>query len=115
MMLEQPPARALEEEEEREAPQGCSAAAAQLVGVALQMTVSLGDAEVGISGVHRIRYEADQQLVQQPEKPALEAIRGDAVWGDGWVPSPKRTYLYANHRFILTKKNILHLDTSHSY
>ncbi|CAL9112222.1 unnamed protein product, partial [Musa acuminata var. zebrina] len=60
-MLEQPPARALGEEEE------------ELVGVALQMAVSL------VSGVHRTRYEADRQLVHQPEKAALEAIAPSAA------------------------------------
>ncbi|URE34625.1 homeobox protein [Musa troglodytarum] len=94
-MLKQPPARALDEEEEREAPQGCSAAAAQLVGVALQMAVSL------VSGVHRTRYEADQQLVYQPEKAALEAMGRDAVCGDGWVPSPKRCCCLPVHGWAL--------------
>ncbi|CAL9144986.1 unnamed protein product [Musa hybrid cultivar] len=43
----------------------------------------------------------NRQLVHQPEKAALEAIGGDAVCGDGWVPRPKRCCCLSVHGWAL--------------
>ncbi|KAL6504293.1 hypothetical protein OROGR_026216 [Orobanche gracilis] len=48
-----------------------------------------GVGEGGISGVDRFGPETDKQLVHKPEKTALEAFRGHAIYGDGWHASTK--------------------------
>jgi hypothetical protein len=50
------------------------------------MDACAGDGEDRTGGVDGAGAEADQQLVHQPAEAALEAVGGDAVRGDGWVP-----------------------------